>query len=81
MQTPPASRADHPTSDEQAPHPMLIPANGIDHGPACGERIPSPHRRCQEQVAPFLAGERQVRRHGVFVLCNVCRSGWREVPG
>lgn len=56
---------------------VLVEVSGLDHGPACGERVPSPHDQCQARLSPFLAGERQARPFGVFVLCNGCRTAWR----
>jgi hypothetical protein len=29
----------------------------VKHDGACGERIPSPHPRCQARTAPYLAAE------------------------
>ena len=68
-----------PNPDRQPSATGLAPTTGLSHGPVCGERIPSPHEICQRRVAPYLGAERQSRRYGVIVRCNVCGMTWREV--
>jgi hypothetical protein len=55
---------------------VLVEANGLDHGPACGERIACP---CGVDRGPYRLAERQVRRGGTFVICHGCGKRWREV--
>lgn len=43
----------------------------------CGERVPSPHSRCQARFEPFMAAERFRLRDAVVILCR-CRAAWRE---
>ncbi len=68
------------TNKPTTPPPLTLVPTTFHHGPeGCGERIESPHPRCQELFLPYLAGERLHRRFATIVLCLVCRSAWREV--
>lgn len=64
-----------PVADALNRHAETSFAHGAE---GCGERIPSPHARCQERFGPFLAAERLHRRYAVILVCNVCRTAWRE---
>ena len=45
----------------------------VPHSGACGERIPSPHPRCQAKADPYLVAERFMSRWGTSVVrCNGC---------
>lgn len=45
----------------------------------CGERVLSPHDKCQAALTPYLAAERfSLRDRGAILLCR-CGAAWREV--
>jgi hypothetical protein len=55
----------------------------VNHDGPCGERIPSPHPRCQAAAAPFLAAERvTIGRSSigpvrvVMIRCHGCGVTW-----
>lgn len=57
---------------------VLLWANGLAHGPACGERIACP--ACDMPLGEnYLPAERQVRWSGTFILCHLCGGRWREI--
>ncbi len=57
---------------------MLLSANGLDHGPACGERVSCP--ACGDPLGPlYRVAERQERRTGTFILCHRCDGQWQEI--
>lgn len=66
-------------SNEDTAARLLVPANGIDHGPACGERIPCPVHGTPNGP-DYLPAERQIRQFGVFIFAHDCRRAWRELP-
>jgi hypothetical protein len=56
----------------------------VRHSGACGERIPSPHERCQALTAPYLAAElvtttRTAAGHVRVTLthCHGCGQTWQ----
>lgn len=55
----------------------MLQATSFRHPGTCGERIPSPHERCQQALAPYMAAERFTTRRAVLVLCR-CGAAWRE---
>jgi hypothetical protein len=59
----------------------------VKHDGACGERIPSPHERCQAKAAPYNAAElvtsrlssAAAARYTVrLIRCHGCGWTWRE---
>jgi hypothetical protein len=67
---------------------MGMPAlHVVRHDGACGERIPSPHPRCQAKAEPFLAAEIVTSRLSsagavgysvVLIRCHGCGWTWQE---
>jgi hypothetical protein len=56
------------------------PFRAVRHSGACGERVRSPHARCQAALEPYLPAERWVDRWGLaFIRCHGC--GQSEVAG
>jgi hypothetical protein len=59
----------------------------VRHDGACGERIPSPHERCQAMAAPYNAAELvtsrltsagAIRYTVTMIRCHGCNAEWRE---
>ena len=63
-----------PADDSTAPHPQIhLVETSFLHPPGrCGERVPSPHPRCQAKLEPYRAAE----RFGSILLCQ-CGTSWR----
>jgi hypothetical protein len=66
------------------PTPQLRP---VKHSGACGERIPSPHPRCQAKAAPYNAAELVTGRLSnagavyyttTIVRCHGCGATWQK---
>ena len=67
---------------------MDMPAlHVVRHDGACGERIPSPHSRCQAKAEPFLAAELVTSRLSSagavgyvvrLIRCHGCNATWQE---
>jgi hypothetical protein len=61
------------------------PAQAVHQG-ACGERIPSPHERCQRWAGPNYNAAEVIQRRAtsmgpvrvVIYVCNVCNATWQE---
>lgn len=57
---------------------VLVMTSFVHPPGRCGQRVESPHERCQAKLTPYLAAERFVLRRAVIVLCR-CGEAWREI--
>ena len=77
MLTPTPGRRER-TESPVPPQSVLIPTVGHRDAATVGDRIPSPHRSCQDFLEPYRGGLRYRSRLATLIFCIPCGAAWRE---